>query len=118
MKHYGIADANGLESFKPLKFNSQRGAFEADPSELSLLVARAQANRHRHAVVFQVDLPNSSAKEIFQMLENGEYIEALIKLKEDAIQVELARMPGAEKSWKLIPNSILDPYSNWSEKDQ
>ena len=51
------------------------------------------------------------AGEVLDLLDDGEYEEALVVLKEGANTVSLARMPGAEKSWKLIPNPDLDPYS-------
>jgi len=34
-----------------------------------------------------------------------------LKLKEAAESIMLAKSPGAEKSWNLIPNPDLDPYS-------
>ena len=75
------------------------------------MVLRAQANRHRHAVVFLVDVNEEIAGEVLDLLDEGEYEEALVVLKEGATSVSLARMPGAEKSWGLIPNPDLDPYS-------
>ncbi len=110
MKHYGIADAHGLESFRPVTFNTAFEGFEVDPRELSMMVLRANANRHRHAVVYQADIPIPACREINKLLADGKYDEALVKLKEEATDIMLARSPGAEKSWNLIPNEDLDPF--------
>jgi hypothetical protein len=110
MKHYGIADAHGLESFRPTTFNSDVEGFEVDPRELSMMVLRANANRQRHAIVYQADIPVSSCREINAMMKSGQHSEALTKLKSDATDIKIARSPGAEKSWNLIPNPDLDPY--------
>ena len=111
MKFYGIADAHGIESFKPVTYNVNNEGFEIDPRELSMMILRANANRHRHSVVYQVSLSISSAREINELIDAGEYPEALSKLKEVAESIMLAKSPGAEKSWGLIPNPDLDPYS-------
>jgi len=110
MKYYGIADAHGLESFRPVTFNAAIEGFEVDPRELSMMVLRANANRHRHAVVYQAELPIPVCKEINTLLGEGKYDEALLKLKEGATNIMLAKSPGAEKSWNLIPNEDLDPF--------
>ena len=99
MKHYGIADAHGLESFRPVTFN------------MAMMVLRANANRHRHAVVYQAELPIPACKDINNLLKDGKYDEALVKLKEEATYIMLAKSPGAQKSWNLIPNPDLDPHS-------
>ncbi len=111
MIFYGIADAHGIESFKPQTFDSEVEQFVTDTKELSLMALRANANRHRHAVVYQAEVDGKSAKEILDLINKGEYVEALVKLKETAESISLMRSPGAEKSWNLIPNDVLDPYS-------
>ena len=111
MKYYGIADAHGLESFNPVAWNSDVERFEVDTRELSMMVLRANANRQRHAVVYQADLSVPACKEITALMKEGKTDEALLKLKEDAKRINLAKSPGAEKSWGLIPNPDLDPYS-------
>jgi len=110
MKYYGIADAHGLESFKPVTFNTEKEGFEVDPRELSIMLLRANANRHRHAVVYQANLSIPSCREIDALFKEGNYIDALLKLKEDSREIKLAKSPGAEKSWSLIPNQDLDPF--------
>lgn len=110
MIFYGIADAHGLESFQPATFEGEWEGFQIPSKDLSILSYRAQGNRHRHAVVFQVEVDLKTASSVLDLLKAGEYAEALTTLKEGASRVELMRTPGAAKSWKLIPNSDLDPY--------
>ena len=115
MRFYGIADSKGLESFLPVVPKIDGGWISANiddyKKEMGIMVLRAQANRHRHAVVFLVDVNEEIAGEVLDLLDEGEYEEALVVLKEGATSVSLARMSGAEKSWGLIPNPDLDPYS-------
>lgn len=115
MRFYGIADAKGLESFLPVVPKVQGGWVSANiddyRKEMALMVLRANANRARHAVVFLAEVSIEVADEISGMLDDGEYEEALIYLKENADSISLARSPGAEKSWNLIPNPDLDPFS-------
>ena len=111
MKFYGIADAHGIESFRPVTYNVDTGDLQIDPRELGMMSLRANANRHRHAVVYQVELPIPACKDINNLIKDGKYDEALVKLKEEATNIMLARSPGAEKSWNLIPNPDLDPFS-------
>ena len=112
MKVYGIADAYGLESFRVAPYNVETGQPKFDEKELSMMVLRANANRTRHAVVYMADINGTTAKGIQELYKKGDYIEALNKLKEEAITVSLARGPGVEKSWRLIPNPDLDIFSN------
>ena len=105
MKYFGIADAHGIESF-----------IKGDPSEdknsqtAMILHLRAGANRHRHAVVYVVDIPEEVAEEIDDLIIAGKYIEALNYLKGSVKELQLTSLPGAEKSWGMIPNPDLDPY--------
>lgn len=110
MKFYGIADAHGIESFRPVTYNVETGDLNIDPRELAMMSLRANANRHRHAVVYQVDVGKETAQEVLDLIKKGEFPEALLKLKEEARTISLARSPGAEKSWRLIPNPDLDPF--------
>jgi len=105
MKYFGIADAHGIESF-----------IKGDPREeehsgtIMMLHLRASANRHRHAVVFVVELSEDVADDIETDMERGRYFDALVNLKSSIKILELLKLPGAEKSWRLIPNPDLDPY--------
>lgn len=113
MKFYGIADCKGLETFIPAVPNIDGLASspeETHKKEMGVTVLRAQFNRHRHAVVFLADVGEEVAEEILDLLDDGEYEEALVTLKDGADKISLARMPGAEKSWNMIPNPDLDPY--------
>ena len=106
MKYFGIADAHGIESFIKGDPNGPDHSHTA-----TLLHFRAGANRHRHAVVYIVDISDDAAELIEADLADGLYPEALDTLKSLANEVELTNLPGAQKSWNLIPNSDLDPYS-------
>lgn len=114
MRFYGIADCKGLEAFIPVipKINGGWVSANIDDykKEMGVMVLRAQYNRHRHAVVFLVEVGQEVAEEVLSLLDDGEYEEALVALKDGADSVSLARMPGAEKSWGMIPNPDLDPY--------
>lgn len=105
MKYFGIADAHGLESF--IKGDPRD---DENKSTATGLYFRAQANRHRHAVVYVVELTDEAAENVQADLDEGLYQEALDNLKGSIYTLELMKMPGAEKSWGLIPNPDLDPY--------
>jgi hypothetical protein len=111
MKFYGIADAHGIESFRAVTYNVDTGDLQIDPRELGMMSLRANANRHRHAVVYQADVDAATAKEVLALIKDGKYTDALVKLKDEAKTISLAKSPGAEKSWRLIPNDDLDPFS-------
>ena len=111
MKFYGIADAHGLESFEPSDFDTSMNQFKANTEKIGMMYMRVMANRQRHAVVYQADISPADAEIITEMVDKGEHSEALLKLKEVAKSISLAKIPGAEKSWNLIPNSALDTYS-------
>jgi hypothetical protein len=106
MKYFGIADAHGIESF-----------IQGDPTDqentiqFMTLDLRAAANRQRHAIVFIVDISESTADSIQADLDEGRFIEALDNLKGSVETLKLTNLPGAEKSWRMIPNPDLDPYS-------
>lgn len=98
----GIADCYGIESFLLLKGNEK---------QLGFLVMRARANRHRHALVYQVELDDTH-EEIFKaVLADGDYIKACEMLHDPSfienVGVENSMLP----SWEMIPNPRLDPHS-------
>lgn len=130
--YYGIADCKGLESFlkapneleiaaavelldmgvisdEDIK-NSATQEFNRTVSMMSL---RCQFNGQRHAVVYMVKLSSDDAESINDLLNDGEYEEALSYLKQVAQIVKLARGRGvnAERAWNKIPNPDLDPMS-------
>jgi hypothetical protein len=106
MKYFGIADAHGIESFIKGDPSDEKNAQQA-----MILQLRAGANRHRHAVVYVVDIPEDAAESIEADLADGLYMEALDNLKGSVKSLQLTSLPGAEKSWELIPNPDLDPYN-------
>ena len=99
----GIADCHGIESFIPFDVNC-----------IPTLFKRTEANRQRHAVFYVVnfsDTDNHIIGEIEECMKNGEYKEALIKLKRvGEISFPKGRADLYSKSWKLIPNPDLDPW--------
>ena len=105
MKCFRIADAHGIESFFKGDIDDKENA-----ERCMILHMRAGVNRHRHAVVYLADISESAAEDIEDLLKDSEYKEALVRLKLAAPTVSLTRLPGAEKSWEMIPNSALDPY--------
>jgi len=105
MKYFGIADAHGIESF--IKGDP---ASEGNSQQAMILHLRAGANRQRHAIVYVVDIPEEVAEEIDDLIINGKYIDALNHLKGSVKDLQLSKLPGAEKSWGMIPNPDLDPY--------
>jgi len=105
MKCFGIADAHGIESFFKGDIDDKENA-----TTCMILHMRAGANRHRHAVVFLADISESAVEDIEDLLKDSNYTEALVRLKLASPSVSLTRLPGAEKSWNMIPNSALDPY--------
>lgn len=130
--YYGIADCKGIESFlkePDLGAADDMDALVAmglsdvsgkdDPAkkryaqELGMMSLRCQFNTQRHPVVYRVELTDSSAQEIEDLIDSGEYEEALILLKERALTVQLARGRGvnAEKAWNNNPDRDVDPMS-------
>jgi len=99
MEYMGICDCHGMESFIP-----------EEEADVFILKMRAIANRHRHALVYRVDVPEDTAKAIEMLLKHGKYKEALLLLK-TLPEVGVMKEQGMEKSWRLIPNDDLDPFS-------
>jgi hypothetical protein len=113
MKFIGIADCHGLESFFPArKFNLETQSFDENNEVIGFMVLRANANAHRRALVFRVELGKEEGLEVMEMFEDGEYLEALNLLKQYATKVEVAGGQGMnrQKAWDSIPNPDLDPY--------
>ena len=73
---------------------------------------RANANAHRRALVFRVEVDKDEGLEIMEKFEDGEYLDALNLVKQYATKVEIAGGAGMnrQKTWDLIPNPDLDPY--------
>ena len=127
----GIADCNGIESF--IKEPDMSDADDADrlaelgleepgtgnkmrkgwSQQVSMMQMRAGANSQRWAVVYRVKLNPEDAADVEEMVNQGEYIDALNHMKAVAQEVQIARGRGmnAEKAWNMIPNPDLDPFS-------
>lgn len=111
---YGLADCHGLESFIATEvFDLEKEEFFTPTDQTGMIAMRAQFNAQRFPVVYKVNMKLEDSMEIEELLEDGEYIEALEVLKEKAVNISLARVPGTnpKKNWDMIPNPILDPHS-------
>ena len=97
----GIADCYGVESFLPMEGNEK---------QLGFLVMRANANRHRHALVYQVELDEKQQSIMEKTLEEGNYILACQILHDPAFIDNVGVEQAMLDSWEMIPNPRLDPY--------
>ena len=107
-KIFGIADAHGIESMKDIQDMS-----EADIKRRKFtMFLRAEANRQRHAVLYEAEVAGETLKEVERKLDKGFFIGALVQLKREALSVGFpeGRFKMYEKSWKMIPDDDLDPY--------
>lgn len=117
-QYVGLADCLGLESFIPVAEKILEAELEGQNGQKSvnataaMLAVRARANRHRHAVNFRVEVDDADAAAVKWLLDGERRADALIKLKKCAKNVEVGKQPGMKKSWRLIPNKNLDPYSD------
>src|SRR5574343_113149 len=131
LKYYGIASANGIESFiedktyinKTTKLGSHFGdaIFGHDENEkmlkemrtmINMMCVTARANAHRRCVVYEAIISPELADEIEELKKRGEYVKALKVLKNKAKDISLAKsVTLAKKFWEQIPNKKLDPYS-------
>lgn len=127
----GLADCNGVESF--IKEPDMSDANDADrlaelgleevgagnklrkgwSNQVKMMQMRAGANAQRHSVVYRVSMRPEEASQVNNLVNAGEYIEALDLIKQVALETQIARGTGinAEKAWNKIPNPDLDPFS-------
>ena len=120
--YYGIADCHGLESFitdvhervMDLFFTEMEDKNKA--SNQFAMCLRAKENQQRHAVVYRVLLHLEVAEEIEKDMKDGNFLDALVKVKENALTLQVGTFmttkAAAEKNWRMIPNPDLDPYHN------
>ena len=129
--YYGIADCHGVESFikepdlqraermdklKTLGLSDKGGEDEPDKKayggNLGMMTMRCRYNAQRHPVVYRVKLSDDMANTVEEMIADGDYLDALIAIKDYAEEVQIARGQGTnpEKMWKMIPNPDLDPF--------
>ena len=127
--YYGLASANGLESFLKdennlntqtklgnrfgnMIFGEEANAKISSEFEnvLGMMAMTARANAHRRNVVYRATMSPDVA-EVIEDILSKDPIEALKLLKAGSTKIELARIPHAEKFWNQIPNKDLDPYN-------
>jgi hypothetical protein len=92
----GIADCHGIESFLA------KGTSDFP------FVMRADCNRQRHAVYYEVDLDDAAVNRINSIIAKKDFIKALKVLKSLATVIRTPRHHAC--SWDLIPNPKLDPW--------
>jgi len=102
VKYMGIADAHGIESFIPVIGNEEI---------VSGILIRARLNRQRHAVFYVIDISEIDAKKVSEQINKENYIKALLILKKSKGKLDFPKQINPRKSWHLIPNNNLDPYS-------
>jgi len=122
--YYGLADCHGIESFiceedfitkAMIRQLRDESLIQSDPNQelgeaLSMLTWRARANFQRHAVVYTAKLIKVKAHTINNMLAAKKYAEALIYLKENALEIGVSKEFGQKNMWSKIPNPNLDPF--------
>lgn len=96
----GIADAHGIESYVTRP--------DLKPETIFNWLLRADANRHRHAVVYFALLNSKAQDKMNAALDKRDDIAALNVLKNHSDNVLMTN----QNSWQLIPNKNLDPYAN------
>jgi len=96
----GIADCHGIESMIEKE--------EAKESMFFLSI-RANSNRQRHAVLYEADLNQCGFDAVTAHIDNLDFKLALEALK--VLAIEVRTDPHHAKSWGMIPNSDLDPWS-------
>jgi len=96
MKTYcGVCDCHGIESF--VEKGSTRFPY----------MMRAEANRQRHAIYYEVVLSDEDKKIIDGFIELKEFTKALDFLKTKEMKIPAHH----KKSLSMIPNPDLDPFS-------
>jgi hypothetical protein len=131
--YYGIADCHGLESFMEEPeiddastldnmFSYGLSPYDAndDPAKkeinhnLNMMQMRCNFNSQRHPVVYRASLAEDDAEMVQDLLDSGDYINALKVVKGNSKEVQLTRGRGgsSEKAWRMIPNPDLDPMHN------
>lgn len=103
----GIADCHGIESY----LDATELEKEENRNTFGMMLLRATSNRQRHAVVYMAALTKRDDKIINMALKEGTWDVALNHLKATAIKVSFPEChESTKRSWKMIPNSDLDPW--------
>ena len=102
-KYYGLADAHGIETFEPY-VNRKDDSFPYN--------MRAQLNRQRHALYFEIEIEKVDANIVKALLDKKDFIGAFKMVKKRAVIIGFPQENRSEyeKSWELIPNPKLDPW--------
>ena len=90
---------------------------EGNENKLGFLIMRAQANRHRHALVYQVELNDEQISAMQKVLKNDDYILACAMLHDPAFIENVGVENSMLNSWELIPNPRLDPFAGRFHED-
>jgi len=101
--YYGIADAHGIETFRPYRERAK---------DTFPYIMRANLNRQRHAVYYEITIDKKDAKVVNALISTEKYQKALEIIKKRAILIGFPKEHSVEyqDSWSLIPNPKLDPY--------
>lgn len=131
--YFGIADCHGVESFNKENIDhdylnqldrihdlgladetapTRKSVMKEYNGQLSMMVMRCRFNEQRHPVVYRVLLTDDDAEMVQDLVDAGDYINALEVIKHNSQEIQLARGQGAnlERRWSMIPNPDLDPF--------
>lgn len=131
--YFGIADCHGVESFNKENIDhdylnqldrihdlgladetapTRKSVMKEYNGQLSMMVMRCRFNEQRHPVVYRVLLTDDDAEMVQDLVDAGDYINALEVIKHNSQEIQLARGQGAnlERRWNMIPNPDLDPF--------
>ena len=98
----GIADSEGIESFHPYHVLTVR--------DFNIMFLRCRFNPQRAPLVYRVFLYSKKADIVKKQLESGEYKRALLTIKENARQIQIATDRGNKgpdriaRMWDAIPS--------------
>ena len=83
------------------------------------MVIRANCNRQRHAVYFQIKGLDANTRKVIQsLLDKNKPQSALVYLKGMAPEVGgVEVLEEHSKSWEMVPNPNLDPYWTGDPED-
>lgn len=106
----GVADCHGIESYFP---EPAEPVSDEEKTNFWKMQLRATSNRQRHAVVYRATLTPDKDEMVKAALKLGDWAMALSLLKVHAMRVSFPECStkSYEKSWRLIPNPDLDPWS-------
>lgn len=79
---------------------------------MNRLITKAKSANHMLPVIYRVKLLPEIANKINRLIKYGEYEEALILLKDSAIETQLSTevSPNAKKRWTAIPGASVSDY--------